>query len=89
MPLDELLRQMQGIGLERVILSPPPYTDESERNKSTTMYAVQSMMLRSALLRPVAALAARSFLRRSRRAPIFLENVHEGTWNSDQGSRAG
>lgn len=54
---------MRAHGIERVVLS-APCTQGSEPDKSPFMYAVQRVLLRSALLRPVAELISASFYAR-------------------------
>lgn len=63
MSLDELRRQMKGHGVSRVILS-PPCTQNTEPDKSPAMYAVQRVLLRSNVLRPLAETASLSFYNR-------------------------
>jgi len=60
MSLDELQRQILSHGLTGVILS-PPCTQVYEPDKSAFMYAVQRILLRNDVLRPMAELVSRSF----------------------------
>lgn len=70
MSLAELSQQMQQHGIERVILS-PPCTEVYEPDKSPTMYAVQRVLLRNPVLRPLAEMMSRSFYDKNDHLRLF------------------